>query len=232
MIYIVHGEDTSKSRALILNQQKKLNIVNKKEVLLDDIDIKELEIMLNSNSLFGEPSFFVIDVTKFKGDEKYIEILRKKSNETIVIIYAEKTLTKTNLFIKNASTLNAKIVENTIVPKENIFKFVDVLFSKNRQETYKEYEKLINSDTDAFYIMSMIYYGLRNLTKCVYKSPSFEKSSPFTRSKTIQQAKNYNQKQIKNIYENLYKLEKEMKLGEKDTNIVVTMAIENVLNSK
>lgn len=232
MIYIVHGEDNSKSRALILNQQKKLNIINKKEVLLDDIDIKELEIMLNSNSLFGEPAFFVIDITKTKGDEKHIEILSKKPNETVVILYSEKTLTKTNIFIKNMNLLNAKVVENTIVHNENIFKFVDVLFSKNRQETYKEYEKLIKANTDDFYIMSMIYYGMRNIAKCIYNSPSFEKSSPFTKTKTIQQSKKYNEVQIKNIYANLYKLEKEMKLGQKDTNIVVTMAIENVLNSK
>lgn len=232
MIYIVHGEDTSKSRAQILNQHKKLNIQNKTELSLEDLSPQELRIHLSSNSLFGDASFFVLDVTKVKGNDEYIEVLTKVTQENTVIIYSEKTLTKTNTFLKSASALDAKIIENKANHPENIFKFVETLFSKDRTNTYKEYENLIKADMDPFYISSMIYYGLRSLAKGVFRSPSFENGNSFTKYKVLSQRKMFTETDLTNLYNKTYALEKKLKTGEIDPDLMITMTIENVLNSK
>jgi len=232
MIYIVHGEDTVKSRALINNQYKKTEKSSKYEFNLEDISSKELKTHLSSNSLFGDASFFILDITKVKGDEEYVEVLEKNSTSNTIILYSEKSLTKTNVFLKNIDKLQAKNIENKIEHSENIFKFVDVLFLKDRSKTYKEYENLLKADVDPFYISSMIYYGLRNVAKGIFKSPSFENSNSFTKSKTLAQIKLFNEQDIINIYNKTYKLEKDLKLGIIDPDLMVTMTIENVLNSK
>ena len=78
----------------------------------------------------------------------------------------------------------------------------------------------------------MIYYGLRNIAKGIFKAPSFENSNSFTKSKTLSQIKLFNEQDIINIYNKTYKLEKDLKLGIIDPDLMITMTIENVLNSK
>lgn len=232
MIYLVHGDDIVKSRSQIINQQKKINTQNKLEVSLEEISITELSTHTKATSLFGEIAFIIVDITNTKGTEEYIEVFKNKNKDTIVILYSEKTLTKTNVFIKNADKLGARIIENKIEHNENIFKFVDALFSKNRGIAYKEYEKLIKAETDPFYIFTMILYGLRNITKGYYKAPSFEKGTPYNKSKTSGQLRNFNESDIKNLYDKVYLLEKGLKGGEIQPDMCISMAIENVLNSK
>lgn len=232
MIYIVHGENTAKSRALINNQQKKLNITNSKEINLEDFSPQELSTIVNSNSLFEDKTFITINITAAKSTEDHLTVIKNKSDNTIIIIYSEKNIPKTNIFIKQAESIGAKIVENIKEHDENIFKFVDTLFYKNRTETYKEYEKLLKSETDFFYIFTMILYGLRNISKGFYKSPSFEKGSPFTKGKVTTQLKGFNETTILKLYENFYKLEKKLKTGQIDPENAVFLGIENVLNSK
>jgi len=232
MIYLVHGDNVVKSRAQIINQQKKVGTQNKVELSLDEISLNDLTTHVKSTSLFGDITFLILDVTNTKGSEEHLEILRNKSKDTIVILYAEKNLPKTNIFIKNIEKLNAKVVENKIEHNENIFKFIDALFVKDRKTTYKEYEKLVKSDTDPFYIFTMILYGLRNIAKGYYKSPSFEKGSPYTKSKVTRQLKGFKQGTIENLYDKFYLLERGLKLGEIAPDMAVSMAIENVLNSK
>lgn len=232
MIYIVHGENTAKSRAQINNQQKKIEATNVNEVNLEDISIQELTSLVNSNSLFGDKTFVVLNVTNIKATEEHINVLKNKSPNTIVIIYAEKNIPKTSVFIKNSQELQAKIVENIKEHNENIFKFIDTLFYKNRTETYKEYEKLIKAETDDFYLFTMMMYGLRSIAKGFYKSPSFEKGAPFTKSKVTAQLKGFSEDTVKKLYEDFYTLEKKAKTGEIQPENAVFLGIENVLNSK
>jgi len=232
MIYIVHGENTAKSRAQISNQQKKLNTSSSIEFNLEDISTQELGTHLKSNSLFGDISFVVLNITNAKGTEEHLEILKTKSETTIVIIYSEKNIPKTSVFMKNAEDLGAKVIENTKEHPENIFKFIDTLYYKNRIETYKEYEKLIKSETDNFYLFTMILYGLRSLAKGLYKSPKFEAGTSYTKSKVTAQLKGFSEIGIKNLYENFYNIEKKMKIGKIQPEMAIFMGIENVLNSK
>ena len=232
MIYIVHGDDVVKSRSQIINQQKKIDTKNRIDLTLENISIQELTTHMTSNSLFGEQSFVVVDVTGAKVTEEYIEVFKNKKENTVVIVYSEKTLPKTNVFIKNAEILKAKIIENRNEHNENIFKFVSILFSKDRVNTYKEYEKLIKADTDLFYVFTMILYGLRSIGKGFYKAPTFENGSSYVKTKVNNQLRKFDEQDIKNIYEKMYELEKGLKLGKVLPDVAVSMAIENVLNSR
>ena len=173
MIYIVHGEDTSKSRALILNHQKKLGVATK--ILLDIKSATPNEVYEKSisNSLFGETPLVVLDVTEAgRGEYKsFIGAIKKIPENTTLIIFSPKSLPKTNVFIANAKDLKAKILENNVFADANIFRFTDVLYSKNRVGTYKELNKLILEEYEPFYIFSMILYGLRNIAKVLWQAP-------------------------------------------------------------
>ena len=233
MIYIVHGEDSVKSRTLLINQQKKLGIEAKVEIDASDITPSELFSYVSQKDIFGNSQFIVMNTSnkKIANEDKIIEVLMKTPKETTLVIYAEKTLPKRNAFIKKAKDFKARIVENEYIPKGNVFRFTDSLFSKNRIQTYKELENLLNEETDEFRLFSSIMYALRNITYYLYKSEPFENLKPFQQSKIEKQAKNFSIISIKNIYDTLYELEKGVKTGKVDPEIMLVRVIEKILNS-
>lgn len=207
MIYIVHGEDSSKSRTQIVNQIKKLGDVEKKELTISGNTPEQIGEILKSRSLFGNPTVVVIDITGSgrTNYEPFIEAIKQTPEETTLIIYSSKGLQKSNLFIKNIDVLKAKEINNKIIPQGDIFRFVETLFSKNRQKTYIELNKLMEDGTDNFYIFSMILYGIR---------------------KNIQ-----SNKLNVEILEKIYGIDKGIKTGEIPQDMMLTLAVELVLNS-
>ena len=119
MIYIVHGDDLSKSRALIQNQQKKLNIETRIEINITDTTPEDIYEKSHSNDLFGNPPFIVLDVTGLgrANADKFIEKLEQIPLATTLIILSGKSLPQTNVFIKNSAKLKAKINSKNIVLK-------------------------------------------------------------------------------------------------------------------
>lgn len=233
MIYIVHGEDTSKSRALILNHQKKLGVSNK--ILLDIKNTTANEVYEKSlsNSLFGEVPLIVLDVTEAgkSGLESFIEALKKIPENTTVIVFSAKPLSKTNIFIGNAESLKAKVLENSVFADANIFRFTDVLYSKNRASTYKELNKLILEEFDPFYIFSMVLYGLRNIAKVLWQSPSTQKMKPFQIDKTRTMLSGFSANKVKELFTDFYAIEKKAKTGQIPIEMMLTLSVEKVLNS-
>ena len=113
----------------------------------------------------------------------------------------------------------------------NVFRFIDALYSKNRLHTYKELNKLRIEDYDDFYILGMVYYGLRSLAKVLWNAPSSRNYKPFQRSKLETQLQNFNQQTIKTLFAQLYTFEKKAKTGVIAAGLAVTLTIEKVLNS-
>jgi DNA polymerase III delta subunit len=215
MIYIVHGEDLSYSRNIILNQQKKLGMPARIEVSVSDVSPQQLQENITTFDIFGTPPFIVLDVSgsgRMKLDD-YVKILEKTPDKTTLIILSSKELSKTNAFIKNASKLGAKVVLAQKKPSSNVFRFVDYIYNGSRRQAYQEYKKLMEDGEDSFYLLSMILYGLRNISYAKYNSPEFGKIAPFAKSKAIEQSKHYEEKEIVKLYKDLYKLDKELKTG-------------------
>ncbi len=232
MIYIVHGEDISKSRIMIQNQQNKCGCT-RQEISVSEVTPESLYEMCCSNDLFGTPPFIVLDISGAgrMNLEPYIEKIEKIPDQTTLVILSNKQLTKTNIFIKNVGTLKAKLNLNELKPQSNIFKFVDSVFYKRREDAYLELSKLINDGVSPFEIMPMMFYGLRSISTAKFNSPSYNKTSGFVKNKSRSQSLLFSEEQLINIYEKFRKLDMKSKLSEIDEGVLVPLAIEIVLNS-
>jgi DNA polymerase III delta subunit len=232
MIYIVHGDNSSQSRALILNQQKKLGVETRIEIEADQITPEQLYEKTVSSDLFGNLPFIVLDVTNInkQAQELFIKIFKRIPDKTNLIIYSQKTLTKTSPILTMVDDSDVKLVASSKETKSNIFKFVDNLFYKNRSETYLELEKLVHENADPFYIISMILYGARTLANYIYDSPAAVSMKPFVKSKVEKQSKAFTKDSVKTIFNNLYEIDKKTKVGELSPDLAVTIAVEKILS--
>lgn len=234
MIYIVHGDDIAKSRILILNQQKKLQISSRIEVNTEEADPEGLYQIVNTPDIFGVFPFVVLDISQAGRTnlDKYMEAAQRstKNEQANLVILSNKPLSKANTFIKNLKALNAKELQLNAEPIGNVFNFVDALLAKNRTRTYKELGKL-NEDTAPFEIFNKIVFGVRNIMLAVLEAPSFEKLHPYVKKKTLDSARKYKKETVLKLFTELYEIEKGTKIGEIDADTAVTLAIEKVLNS-
>jgi DNA polymerase III delta subunit len=233
MIYIIHGDDVSKSRALIVNQHKKLGDKNKVEIAIKDISPQQLYERAISTGLFGDTPFIVLDVTEAGRADvtEYVEMLKKIPSETTMVVFSTKSLPKTNAFISYAVKTGIKILECAKVADANIFRFVDALFSKNRVDSYKQLSKLLDEDYDVYYIFAMVLYGLRNIAKVLWNAPSSANLKPFQADKTKAQLAKFSREKITNLFVNFLILEKQAKTGSLTPETFITLAVEKVLNS-
>ncbi|EKE00048.1 MAG: hypothetical protein ACD_22C00100G0012 [uncultured bacterium] len=209
MIYIVHGENYTFSRNIILNQQKKLGN-DRTEIDVTQTTPGQLKDLCSSNDLFGTPPFIVLDISNAgrANLDAFVDALSNLSAETNVIVLSSKELTKTNAFLKAADKLGAKVINNQKQITSNIFKFVDTLFLGNRKQIYTEYTKLINDDNDPFYIFSMLLYGVR---KNAHKMPK---------------------QTLSTLLLNLYNIDKGVKTGELSVDMYIPLSIEKILNAQ
>ncbi|HSX39768.1 MAG TPA: hypothetical protein VLI92_04250 [Candidatus Saccharimonadales bacterium] len=232
MIYIVHGENLAKSRTLISTLQKKAGTNNVTNVTLSDITTAQLLEMLSAVDIFSTPPFVVLELgnahyTKFEAFAKELKNAPAKSD---LIILSDKELSKSNAFIKAAPELKAQILLNPLQINSNVFKFVDTVFNKNRDQGYKELNLLLNDGEDPFYIFSMILYGARNVAAAVYDSPSLARMAPFAKSKATSHAQNFSAVQIKTLFKELYDLDKDVKTGNLATELLIPITIEKILS--
>lgn len=231
MIYIVHGDDYSKSRKLIVNQQKKIASNIKIEKNLAEITPKELYEAACSFDLFGNPSLLVVNIPsgKVSNFSDYLKVLKKVPQETTVILLSDGKLAKSNAFLKSAKELKAKVALNQKPPMSNIFRFLDHLFLQNRRGTYQELEKLAEEETEPFFILSMVLYGIRNLTHAKYLTDDFLKKSGYVKGKILQQAENFNKDDLTTMFELAYETDKNIKTGKVQKDVALTHIIEKIL---
>ncbi len=233
MIYIVHGDDLSKSRALIQNQQKKLNIESRIELSVSETTPEEIYEKSHSNDLFGNPPFIVLDVTSAgrSNMDKFIEKLEQIPVSTTLIILSGKSLPQTNVFIKNSAKLKAKTNLNDTIPASNTFKLVDAVFHRQRENAYNELSKLLSDQVSPYEMFSLFFYGLRSVASAKFGTPSFNKLHDFVKRKSLSQANLYSTNQLIKIFEDFRKIDMKSKLSEIDEELIIPMAIETVLNS-
>jgi DNA polymerase III delta subunit len=233
MVYIVHGEDISKSRKLISNQQTKLGLETKVELSLIDTPAKEFRAAINQQDMFQKERLVVVNVSgigRAKIDE-HIEIIKNAPETTHIVILAEKSLPKSNKFMKETKNLKAKVLELAGIPKGNVFNFADSVFSKQRTRAYKGLSNLVEDEGDYFRLFSVLLYSLRNILYAKFESPLFEKLKPFQKSKISRQAKMLKKTTVKDILKTFYELDRKAKTGEITPDLMVTRAVEKVLDS-
>lgn len=234
MLYIVHGDNLTKSRALILNQQKKLGIQYKEEFDILDFSPEELLMKIRSLDIFGNQQFFIINIsgTSRSNMESYINVLTQAPEQLTVIILSDTKLSPTNAFIKNAAMLKAKTLEHSPERKESVFNFVDAVLRKDRKTSYKLLHEELENDKSPIELFSLLTYGIRSLASAKFENNLFKKQMPFVQSKHKQFANSHSEKSVLDLYEYFYNLDRQAKIGEMDQEIALTLAVEKMLNSK
>jgi DNA polymerase III delta subunit len=232
MIFLVHGDNAALSRKLIINQFNNKAFKAKKELNISEVTIPVLTEILLAQDLFGEAQFTILEVTGAKQPalEGVLPLLDKIPVQNILIIYSSKSLPKTNVLIKNATEKGIKIIENSLVPEGNIFKFIDLLINQNRNGAYKELDKLLKEGNDPFYLFSMIVYGMRNLTHATFKTEKFLQMKPYQQENLSNRTKKTTADNIKKLYKYIYDLDKKTKTGELQPEMMLTLSIEKMLN--
>jgi DNA polymerase III delta subunit len=233
MIYIVHGDDFTKSRNLVLNQQKKLGVESRVELDISDLTPEDLFSHVHSSGLFGENQYLVLNISKSGRTnlEPFLEKLKKIPQNIILIILSDKILTNNNIFIKNAIKLDAKIIFNQKALLSNTFRFIDALFYKQRDRAYQELSKLSKDQTDSFEIFSMILWGLRNIAQAKFENHKFFSGRDFIKNKVYAQTKLFTPESIKRLYKALSDMDRDSKTGGVDPDLLIPLAVEKVLNS-
>jgi DNA polymerase III delta subunit len=99
----------------------------------------------------------------------------------------------------------------------------------NRVAAYREYENLLRDGQDSFYIFSMILSAVRNILMCKYKTKVFDAMKPFQQSKVISQGKNISETDLKKLYAEFYKIDRDMKIGYLDPTLGDILSLEKIL---
>lgn len=230
MIFIFHGENTIRSRNAILGLQKKLGLDIRLELPVTDVSPKQLHDACSSFDIFGKPSMVVLDISGVgrKDLGPYVEVCYTIPQEAVLAVYSDKSLPKTNAFIKSSSALKSPAVLSEESQDSNIFDFVDQTFYKNKLGAYKELRKLYLEREDNFKIFSMMLYGLRNIAYEKFSSPALLKLPPFIRGKIERQTKLYTIDQVKELYKSFYVYDKKVKTGEMDCGLAVVTLLETI----
>jgi DNA polymerase III delta subunit len=230
MIYILHGENLSASRKTLINLQAKHQTSVKRELLLSETSIAEFSDLCNSIDMFGSGQFIVLDISGAGRSnlDPYLDVLKKAPSENIIVILSSKELSKANVFIKNAGGIKAVSLQSNVFDNANVFKFADLVFSGNREASYKEYQKLLLSEEDPFYLFSMLLYQLRNIAYAKYNSPMFNKAAPFVKGKSQKMAEKFSEIALADVYTSFYKIDKDVKLGLLPQSLYVVKAMEAV----
>lgn len=230
MIYILHGEDIPSIRNFILKLQREHNVGAKRELAIEETNPAEIAELASSVDMFGNTSMVVLDVTKMgrMSVKAYIEVLVKVPQDLVFVVFAGKKLSKANAFLKNDAMMGAKVMPFKQISQSSVFKFMDHVFSGDREASYKELRKLILAGEDPFYVFSMLLYGLRNISYAKFDSMAFSQLSPFVKSKTKAQSRSFSEDQVKDLYDKFYELDIGAKSGVVSTDLLVVKAVESV----
>lgn len=228
MLTLIHGKNQTAIRNFILRTAREIKAVSVREYDLDKDGVEIVETTLQPN-IFGEPLLNVLDITKANKSqlENLLNTLKRYPQANLTLV-SNKDLEPASPIIKITRALKGKIVSATVGRPNEVFKFLDDLFSKREQDCYKSLQKLLEVDNDPVYILVMLQYQLRNIALVKFglgkKLPSFQ-LRPSER-----QAQNFTREQILYLYELLYKYDVALKTGKILPEAVALLATQKILN--
>ncbi|MEZ6255587.1 MAG: hypothetical protein R3B92_02330 [Patescibacteria group bacterium] len=232
MILILHGENYSKSREILLQLRTKLNNPPKIEIDITQAHSSNFAQTLASQDIFFTSPLVVLDISSLgrSNPTEFITAIDSMPSSSNLVILTDKTLTAANAFIKASKGWGAKVVKSDVTASSNIFKFVDNVFNLQRTKAYTEYANLIAESNDPFYLFSMLQFGLRNLVYAKFKAPHFISSANFTTQKAITQSEKFSADSLIELYDTFYTLDMQLKTGLVLSDVVVPYAIEKVIS--
>jgi len=128
--------------------------------------------------------------------------------------------------------MKAQILENESLVTGTSFDFVDAVMRKDRINSYKLMHRELDRDKDPFELFALLMYGLRSLAQIKLESPSSSGMNPYVRSKQKNLIGKYTEDGVKDMFKEFYELDLKTKVGEINPEVMLTLAVEKVLNSK
>ncbi len=115
-------------------------------------------------------------------------------------------------------------IELLVSPKlnNNVFELIDSIAEKDLKKTLKFLNNLIEQGEEIIYLLRMVVYQVRNLIlikelalKNLKKGEIIKETGkhPFVVEKTLRQIKNFSQKELETIYNEIFNLEVKIKTG-------------------
>jgi len=155
------------------------------------------------------------------GTEKLIEYvgsdLWRMENEILKLVNYSKNITKNNIDL--LVTPNYEI---------NIFDTVDAIAVKDKKKAINLIKRHIEKGESAIYILAMIASQIRNILSVKSGGVGQLGMHPFVFRKTTYQAKNFDLKELKDMYARITQLDAEIKIGKIDQVIALDVLISEI----
>ncbi|MFA5776752.1 MAG: hypothetical protein WC988_04335 [Patescibacteria group bacterium] len=227
MLSLIYGTNQVAIRDFILKSAKDVKASVIKEYNLEDDSVNIIETTLQTD-IFGDTALNIIDVTKIvKAQlEKLFETFKKYPTANIILV-SSKDLEATSSLVKVVRAFKGRVVPATLARPKEVFRYLDDLFNKQEIACYKSLQKLLEIDNDPIYILVMLQYQLRNVSFA--KFGLSKKLPPFQVSTAQQQAKNFTEKQILDLYELLYNYDVALKTGKIVPETVALLVTQKIL---
>ena len=230
MLSLIYGTNQVAIRDFILKSAKDLKASTIKEYSLDADTVGNVETTMQAD-IFGEAALNVVDVSKIlKAQLEKLFDLLKRYPAANVILASTKDLEAASPLIKVVRAFKGRVVPATLARPKEVFRYLDDLFAKREAPCYKSLQKLLEVDNDPVYILVMLQYQLRNVA--LAKFGLISKLPPFQVTPAQQQAKNFTEQQILDLYELLFKYDVALKTGKIVPETVALLVTHKVLESR
>lgn len=227
MLSLIYGTNQVAIRDFILKSAKEVKASTIKEYNLDDDAVGSVEATLQAD-IFGEAALNVVDVSKILKVqlEKLFDLLKRYPTACVILV-SSKDLEVTSPLIKVVRAFKGKIIPATLARPKEVFRYLDDLFNKRESACYKSLQKLLEVDNDPIYILVMLQYQLKNVA--LAKFGLSKKLPPFQVSTAQQQAKNFTEEQILDLYGLLYNYDVALKTGKIIPETVALLVTQKIL---
>jgi DNA polymerase III delta subunit len=227
MLSLIYGTNAVAIRDFILKSAKDVKASVIEEYNLEDDPVSSVETTLQAD-IFGEAALNVVDVSKIlKAQlEKLFDLLKRYSTANVILV-SSKDLEVTSPLIKVVRAFKGRVIPATLARPKEVFRYLDDLFNKREVACYKSLQKLLEVDNDPIYILVMLQYQLKNIA--LTKFGLGKKLPPFQVSTAQQQAKNFTEKQILELYELLYRYDVALKTGKIVPETVALLVTQKIL---
>lgn len=173
-------------------------------------NLSDLISLASSTGLFDtNPSQKVIvnfETSKLDLNNRFFEALNTLNHKDDIVFIYNNTLR----IQKNIQSSFDTVESYNIKDNKEIFSLIDAVFNKDEKKSLELTTKLLKK-YDAFYVLSMLFYQLKNILYSYYDISSFKKLHPFVIKKTLEFSKNFSKVSSVNVLRAFVELDYKLK---------------------
>lgn len=192
-LLLLHGPAKAASRRNLIELKQKFD-PNNAVVFEEGVDLQTIKTALSSQSLFPDQQLIILE----NPPEDFSNYSLSPVTCTLILWFDHE------VDIKKWPQFKPLFFPET--REVSVFPFLDFLAAKD-QRAFLEVEKLKAGGFDIYYLLTMVFYLLRNLAVIPKKAPSFVKD------KLQKQRKNFPQDKIIRLYKDMLGIDFKIKSG-------------------